>query len=255
MKKTVGILGGMGPEAGAYFFSLLIKHTRAAKDQEHVPTIIWSDPRVPDRTAAILGKGPSPLPLLAAGARGLRRAGAELLVIPCLTAHYFLERLRKANPIPIVSLLEETVRFIRRRHPRLGCVGLLASSGTVRSGLFQGALAGIGVKVLTPDEPAQMKVMAAIYGRRGIKAGITAGKPKTLLRGVASSLIRSGARAIIAGCTEVPLALGAKDLSVLFLDPLDIAARACVRRAGYPLREPKRADGISSLMRGGSAKH
>jgi aspartate racemase len=137
MKKTVGVLGGMGPEASAYFYGLLIKRTRAARDQEHIPTIIWSDPRVPDRTAAILGKGPSPLPLLLAGAKRLQRAGADFLVIPCLTAHYFLDELRRASPLPIISLLEETARFIRRSYPRLGCAGLLASSGTARTGLFQ----------------------------------------------------------------------------------------------------------------------
>jgi aspartate racemase len=236
MKKTIGVLGGMGPEASARFYSLLIKRTRAARDQEHIPTIIWSDPRVPDRTAAILGKGPSPLPLLLAGAKRLQRAGADFLIIPCLTAHHFLNELRKASGIPIVSLLEETARFIQRRRPPLGCTGLLASSGTVRSGLFQKALAGADVRVLVPAESEQKKVMAAIYGRRGIKAGVTAGKPRTVLRGVARQLIRRGARAIIAGCTEVPLALGAKDLTVPFLDPMDIAARTCVRLAGYPLR-------------------
>jgi len=236
MKKTIGVLGGMGPEASAYFYGLLVKHTRAAKDQEHIPTVIWSDPRVPDRTAAILGKGPSPLPLLIAGAKGLHRAGADFLVIPCLTVHYFLDELRRASPLPIVSLLEETARFIRRRHPRLGCAGLLASSGTARTGLFQRALAGAGVEVLVPAESEQKKVMEAIYGRRGIKAGTTAGRPRTLLRGVASRLIRRGARAIIAGCTEVPLVLGAQDLPVPFLDPMDIAARLCIRRAGYKLR-------------------
>jgi aspartate racemase len=236
MKKTVGVLGGMGPEASAYFYGLLIKRTRAARDQEHIPTIIWSDPRVPDRTAAILGKGPSPLPLLLAGAKRLQRAGADFLVIPCLTAHYFLDELRRASPLPIISLLEETARFIRRSYPRLGCAGLLASSGTARTGLFQRALAGAGVEVLVPAEPEQKKVMEAIYGRGGIKAGTAAGRPRMLLRGVASRLIRRGARAIIAGCTEIPLALGATDLPVPFLDPMDIAARRCIRRAGYKLR-------------------
>ena len=238
MKKTIGVLAGMGPEAGAYFYGLLLRHTRAAKDQEHIPTILWSDPRVPDRTEAILGKGPSPLPRLVAGAKGLKLGGADFLVIPCVTAHYFLKELGKASPLPIVSLLDETVRFIRSRHPRLGCVGLLASSGAVRSGLFQKALARAGVQVLLPGESGQKKVMTAIYGRHGIKAGFIAGEPRTLLRGVASSLVRRGAKAIIAGCTEVPLALGAKDLPVPFLDPMDIAARACVRRAGYTLRRP-----------------
>jgi aspartate racemase len=236
VKKIIGILGGMGPEATAYFYSLLIKHTRAAKDQEHIPAVIWSDPRVPDRTAAILRGGPSPLHRLAAGARGLRRAGANFLVIPCLTAHYYLDELKKACPIPVVSLLQETERFLKRSRPRLRCVGLLASSGTIRSGLFQKAMARVGVQVLVPSESEQKKVREAIYGRQGIKAGFTSGKSKTLLRGVASHLIRLGAQAIMAGCTEVPLALKPEDLPAPILDPMDIAARSCILRAGFKLR-------------------
>ena len=236
MKKIIGILGGMGPEATAYFYGLLIKHTRAAKDQDHIPVLIWSDPRVPDRTAALLRGGPSPLPRLAAGARGLRRAGANFLVIPCLTAHYYLDELRKVCPIPVVSLLEETERFLKRSRPRLRCVGLLASSGTIRSGLFQKAMAKAGVQVLAPSESGQKKVMEAIYGRQGIKAGFTSGKSKTLLRRAAAHLIRRGGQAILAGCTEVPLALKPEELPAPILDPMDITARSCVLRAGFQLR-------------------
>ncbi len=236
MTKTIGILGGMGPEATAYFYGLLIRRTRAARDQEHVPVVIWADPRIPDRTAAILRRGPSPLPALQRGLRALERAGADLAVIPCITAHVFLEKLRASSPLPVVSLVEETVRFLRSEKPRCKTAGLLASSGTVTSGLFQSALDAAGLSVLTPVAAEQKRVMEAIYGERGIKAGFTRGRPAKLLREIAARLVRRGARVIIAGCTEVPLALQAGDIAVPLLDPLDIAARACILRAGFPIK-------------------
>ena len=236
MKKTIGILGGMGPEATAHFYSLLIRRTRAARDQDHVPVIMWADPRVPDRTAAILRGGPSPVPALLRGLRALRRAGADFAVIPCLTAHVFMKEIQASSQLPFVHLVEETLKFLRTEMPRRRVTGLLASSGTIAAGLFQSSFAPAGLEVLVPAPAEQEKIMGAIYGPRGIKAGFTRGRPRMLLRGAAARLIRRGARVVIAGCTEVPLALQEGDLEVPLLDPMDIAARACLIRAGFPIK-------------------
>lgn len=231
-KKTVGILGGMGPEATAHFYRLLIRETLAGRDQDHIPVVIWADPSVPDRTEAVLGLGPSPVQAILRGLRALRRAGADFAVIPCLTAHCFLNRLGAAKPLPVVSLIGETKRRLRIQWPGVRKVGLLASSGTVASGLFQRTLAAGGIKVLVPDAGDQALVMEAVYGRRGIKAGFTGARPRVLLRRVAGRLVERGAGAVIAGCTEIPLALRPGDVGVPFLDPMDVAARACILRAG-----------------------
>src|SRR4030042_3085815 len=107
MRKTIGILGGMGPESTAHFFSLIIKNTAAAKDQDHIPVLIYNLPQIPERTPAILGKGPSPVPLLRKGVRTLARAGADFIVIPCISAHPFLRDVRRSSAVPILRLLEE----------------------------------------------------------------------------------------------------------------------------------------------------
>ncbi len=231
-RKTLGILGGMGPEATAYFFELVIRLTDAEEDQDHVPVVIRSDPRVPHRTRAILEGGPSPLPCLIEGARALRAAGADFAVMPCVTAHYFLPELAARVKIPFVSLLDESLKFLRKEHPGVRKVGLVATTGTVRSGIVSDAFAPGGIEVLIPAEADQARVMEAIYGPKGIKAGFMTGSSRRAVLGVARRLVRNGAQAVMAGCTEIPLVLRAEDLDVPFVEPMLIGARACVIRAG-----------------------
>jgi len=238
--KTIGILGGMGPEATAYFFDLVVKNTRAFKDQNHVPVIVCNLPAIPDRTAAILRGGPSPLPLLVRGAKALHRAGADFAVIPCVTAHYFHSALAGRSPIPVVHLLDETVADVRKRHPRIKTIGLLASSGTVVSRIVHDAFAAAGIDVLVPSEREQKRVMDAIYGKKGVKAGIKAGLPRKAVLDAAAGLIRAGAQGIVAGCTEVPLVLNEDDLPVPLIEPMLIGARACITKAGGRTRETRR---------------
>jgi aspartate racemase len=235
-RKTLGILGGMGPEATAYFFELIIRHTAANEDQDHVPVVIRSDPRVPHRTKAILEGGPSPLPCLIEGARALASAGADFAVMPCVTAHYFHPELASRVKIPFVSLLDEARKFLQKEHPAVRKVGLIATTGTVRSGIVADIFARAGIEVLAPAEADQLRVMEAIYGPNGIKAGFLTGNSRRTVLAVARRLVRNGAGAIMAGCTEIPLVLRAEDLAVPFVEPMLIGARACILRAGGRLR-------------------
>lgn len=236
MKKTIGVLGGMGPEATALFFKLIIERTRAGRDQEHIPVIIDCDPRIPDRTAAILGTGPSPVRRLLAGGRRLAGAGADFIVMPCLSAHAFLPKVEPRLPVPLVSLVDETCRWAGQASPRLRRVGLLATTGTVRSGIFDRAFQAAGIEVIVPSAAGQRRLMSAVYGKDGIKAGGRSRRPGARILGVCRELVRRGAQAIVAGCTEVPLALADEALPVPLIEPMRIAAEACIRRAGYPLR-------------------
>jgi aspartate racemase len=228
--KTIGILGGMGPEATAHFFRLVIENTAAGSDQDHAPVLVWNDPRVPARTEAILRKGPSPLPRLLRGVRILEAGGAGLVVMPCVTAHHWASRIAAAGRVPFVNLLEEAVNFALAEMPGLKRAGLVASSGTIASGLWPRAFERTGVEILTPEPGEQETVMEAIFGRRGIKAGHTSGPSRDAVLRTAGRLVRRGAEAIIAGCTEV-------DLAVPLIEPMTIAARACLLRAGCPLKE------------------
>ena len=236
MPKTIGVLGGMGPEATVYFFGLIVARTRAGTDQDHIPVLIDCNPRVPDRTAAILGRGPSPAPALLAGARRLAGAGADFLVVPCLSAHAFLREIEPKSPVPFVSLVDETCRYVRRAMPGVGKVGLLATTGTVHSGMFDEAFRTAGAEVLVPGADGQRRLMDAIYGRGGVKAGGKTGLPRRTILAVCRELVRRGAQAVIAGCTEIPLAVREEDLPVPLVEPMRIAAEACILKAGGRLK-------------------
>jgi aspartate racemase len=229
----------MGPEATAYFFSLIIRRTAAGRDQDHIPVIIDCNPKIPERTASILGRGPSPARQLLAGARRLAGAGADFIVVPCVTAHAFLPWVQARTPIPFVSLLDEARAYAERAMPGLRRAGLLASTGTIRSGLFTRAFGAAGIEVIVPSDAEQCRVMEAVYGKGGIKAGHTSGAPKRQILGISRRLIRRGAQAIIGGCTEIPLVLRDDDISVPFIEPMRIAAEASIRKAGYRLKKNK----------------
>ena len=237
MNKTIGILGGMGPEATSYFFDLIIRNTRAARDQEHIPVLIYSNPRVPPRTDAMENRAPDPTPFLVEGIQALIRAGADFMVMPCITAHFFLPQALSQVKIPVVNLLDQSAAWGRENIPGLKTAGLISSSGTIKSGLFHRAFEGAGMDILTPEPGEQEGVMEAIFGPEGIKAGNTTGPPRQTVLETARTLISRGAEAVIAGCTEIPLVLRDEDLPVPLIEPMKIAALECIRQAGHSIRQ------------------
>jgi len=226
---TIGVLGGMGPAATVDFYQKLIAATPAKQDQDHLKVVIVSDPRIPDRTAAIFGRGPDPTPALLAGAEVLVRAGADLIAIPCITAHHFYPQLQPAVSVPILHIVDATAASVAAEHPGVRRCGLLATSGTLRARLFEAHFESRGLAILRPEPGLQEAgVMPAIYA---VKAGANLAAARERIRGAAAALVAGGAQAIIAGCTEVPLLLAPADLPVPLIDPTAILARAAVRRA------------------------
>jgi aspartate racemase len=231
-EKIIGILGGMGPEATIDLFAKIVKGTTVKKDQNHLRILIDNNPKVPDRTLAIQKKGPSPLPQLIRSAKILENAGADFIVIPCVTAHYYYKPLQKKLNIPILNMVEMTAQYIKSRVKGISKVGLLATTGTIQAGLFQTSFSHTDLQWIIPTPEVQKKwVMEAIYGRRGIKAIGPSENSQRLILNACVKLVQEGAQAIIAGCTEVPLVLEEKDLSVPFIDPLSILAKAAIERA------------------------
>jgi len=237
MRQILGVLGGMGPAATRDFFDKLLRATPATRDQEHIPVLIYSNPQIPDRTAAIRGEGPDPLPALLETAEALIRAGATFLAIPCVTAHAFFEPLQRAVSVPILHLVDETASALAAERPALRRLGLLATSGTLQAHLFEPRFEPRGLEVLTcAPEIQREQVMGAIYGVKG-EGGLEASR--ALIQEAARHLIARGAEAIIAGCTEIPLILQDGDLPVPVLDPTWILAQAAVRRVLGEERRPR----------------
>lgn len=211
----VGVLGGMGPASTAEFLARLVRKTPAASDQEHLRTIVWSDPTIPDRSDALLGQGPDPTSALVAGVRRLVGAGADVLVIPCNTAHAFLVAVREASRVPVLSMIDAAAAAAVSDLPPGSRVGLVATTGTLASRVYDEALGRHGVAVVTPDASRQVEVMAAI---RAVKAG---SREDTAFRATMEALAAGGASRVIAGCTEVLLARSPEDVVVPVIDPVD----------------------------------
>ncbi len=235
-EKVIGVLGGMGPEATLDCFDKIIKNTPAEKDQDHLRVLIDCNPKVPDRTAAICENGESPVPIMLDGARSLTQAGADFIIIPCVSAHFFLDDLRGQIDIPILSIFDAVTEAVDKDNLTIRVVGLLATTGTVQGRLFQKRLEQNQIATITPVESDQEKVMSCIYNIKATQVRDRREKAKMELLEVANNLTKKGAQGIIAGCTEVPLALGPEDLQVPFFDPLLILARAAIMEAG---RKPR----------------
>ncbi len=227
-EKIIGVLGGMGPEATVDFFAKVVALTPAKKDQEHLRIIIDNNPKIPDRTEAILNKDRAIIPALTGTARNLEKAGADFIVIPCNTAHYFYEDMRKAVSIPVLHMIKEVVKAVQETLPDVRKVGLLATTGTATSGLYQKEFQQAGIEALAPEPPVQSEVMDAI-----LKIKSNHGKDearKTLLR-IGNDLIKSQAQAIVLGCTDIPLVIKNGDFSVPVFDSNQVLAEAAVRFA------------------------
>lgn len=232
MNGTIGILGGMGPEATVRMFTLIVERTKAETDQEHIPVLIFNNPKIPDRTGAIIGGGPSPLPSLIASAQKLESAGADLIIMPCHTAHYYYDEIITHITIPFLHLQEETGRFLVKEYKSLKKFGLLGTIATIRTGLFQRIFQRMGLEIIAPDETGQQKIMTAIYGPEGMKKGFKR-EPRELLLTVIEDLKKQGVEAIVAGCSEISLVLNAEELQLRVADPLRIIAEAAIIKAGY----------------------
>ncbi|SFC69176.1 aspartate racemase [Alkalibacterium subtropicum] len=224
-EKVIGVLGGMGPEATASFYRKVIRETKVQKDQDHFRTIIDSNPKIPDRTEAILYDGPSPVSEMVRTAKNLQQAGATVAVMPCITAHYFYSAIQNEVSIPIHHVLKGLNAYINEDYPDVDKIGVLSTSATKETGLFQQHL--LNKEIVYPNAFEQEnKVMRAIYGENGIKQGNTGNGPKQLLLEVADRLIKEEhCELIIGGCTEVELVLHSDDMTVPFIDPMRVAAR------------------------------
>jgi aspartate racemase len=228
MRQKIGILGGVGPEATADLFKKIIKVTPAKKDQDHVETIVISNSHIPDRTQAILYNGESPVAEMLYTAKLLDTLGVSCIIIPCNTAHYFLGDVQKEITTPILNMIEETVQHIRAEYAGVKKVGILGTSGTIKSKIYELALLAAGIETVIPDEDVQENfVMEAIYGTKGIKAGYKK-TPRTLLQYASLHLQEKGAQVIIQGCTEIPLVMTKRHCTQPQVDPTLVIAQKAV---------------------------
>lgn len=229
--KKLGILGGMGPLATCDLFRKVVENTAAKCDNDHIHIIIDNNSAIPDRTAAILRGGDDPLPRMRESLDRLTRAGAEVVIMGCNTAHYFYDALGEGCSVERLSMLDETMAYLRAQGIKKA--GLLASSGTVESGIYAKAAEKFGIELAVPQGKAQDAVMGVIYD--GVKAGVGDYDTADFLRTV-EALQAQGAQVMILGCTELPLAMEMYGLDFPAADPTLILARAAIVACGYEVK-------------------
>ena len=206
MMKKLGILGGMGPAASAEFVNRLIAQTSASCDQDHIPFVLWSDPRVPDRSTSLRNKDDLPLSWLLNGIQGLKSAGCNCIVIPCNTAHFWFDEMKKQASwnSKIIHIVDSVVDALQDVNVTNSTIGIIGTQATIELGLYQYKLNKLGWNCITPTkEEMDTLVQPAI---NLIKANNNeAAQP--LIMTVVNRLIDSGAKAVVLGCTELPLAV------------------------------------------------
>ncbi len=230
----IGVVGGVGPAATVSFLDTLVRATPATRDQDHLRFVVEQNPQIPDRTEHLIGDGPDPTLALYATCRKLQQADADVIAIPCNTAHAFVKHIQPRLGIPIVHMLRETVEFITRTFPAVQRIGLLATSGTVASRVYHDEIESAILQATAPEPAVQQQIMDVIYGPRGVKAGFLDARCRAAVEEAIAHLARRGAEVVILGCTELPL-LVAQDLdyrvdgrTIPVIDPADVLARRCI---------------------------
>ena len=221
---TLGILGGMGPAATAEFMKIMAEKAPAECDQEHPRMIVYSHTITPDRTAFLLGKGPDPYPSLKEGLEKLVDWGADILAVTCNTAHYFLDQFREELSVPLIHIVEETIKRAAERSPQ--GAWLTATLGTMRTGLYQRYADKMGYKLYIPGEDVQVEIHHATdlvkQGRQN-EAGCH-------FAPIVTELWAEKERPIVGACTEIPISYRGGGLpEEMLISSLDALAEAAIR--------------------------
>ena len=231
-KKTLGIVGGVGPLATMFIGEMIVRRTKAAKDQDHVNSIITNNTRIPDRTAFIMGRSDdNPVPVMIDDMAKLSSIGAEIIIIPCNTAHTFYDELQMGSPVPVIHMIRETMK--RAAQQGAVKVGVLATTGTVTSKVYQQAANEYGLEPVLPSQEIQEKVMSIIYDN--VKAGKNA--DKDTWREIVNHMENQGCDRVVLGCTELSIVKKEMDLPDFYLDSLIVLAETAILSCGYELAE------------------
>ncbi len=226
--STIGVVGGMGPEATNRFMSLITAFTPSRRDQDHIPVIAFSNCAIPSRVDALNGDAESPLPEMIRTGRVLEQAGANFLTMPCNIAHHFIDELRCGVSVPVLDMIGCTIEFMLRELPDLKSVGILSATPT--HGLYSARLRERDRVLIAPNGADQTRVMDAIYGPGGIKCGYI-DKPAATFDQIAQNLLEQGADVIVAACTEVSVALLERRPDYPFVDSMQVLAEESVQKA------------------------
>lgn len=240
--KTLGILGGMGPMATVDFYKKVVSMTAVRHEADHLHIIIDSNPHIPDRTKYILGDGKSPKVHMIKSLLKLEALGAEIIVMPCNTAHYFYNELIEYSEVPFLNMIHETANYLMQLPQMPKKVGLLATTGTYASGIYSKMLGNCPFDLVIPEEPTQKSIMQLIYK---VKSGNLKSEQK-LVNSIYEYFMKKNVEALILGCTELPIVFEQFGFQENVIDPTAILARAAILSAGGKLAKENNTTYLSS---------
>jgi len=229
--KTIGIIGGMGPLATVHLYERIVLRTKSLKDQDHVHVLIDSNTNIPDRTKAIIGNGEDPTVELIKSAKILENGGANFLIMPCNTAHYFIDIIKGSVHIPFINMPEETVKYTYDKYGSDTVVGILATDGTIKSKIYENYYSKLGIKTIVPEK-TQEKLMKFIYDV--IKSG-NYDQGTDLLFECVEELKGMGADTFLLGCTELSSAQYLYKFEGPFINPMEVLTEKSIIYAGGQL--------------------
>lgn len=227
--KKLGVIGGMGPEATSFFYARVIARTKAECDQEHIDMVILSHATMPDRTQAILsGAKDEFLTAIKKDTSALEMLGVSNIAIPCNTSHYFLDEIQASTKVPVINMIEESVRAVIAEYPKTKKIGIMGTDGTIKSGIYDRVCQKYGVASAIPPEKIQKNVMSLIYD--DIKTGKTGDTKK--FDQAYNSLMKQECDAIILACTELSVFKEYNRVPENCIDAMDILVKESILRSG-----------------------
>ncbi len=232
--KTLGILGGLGPLATVYFMDLIVKLTNADKDQDHISMVVFNHAAIPDRTDFILDSTkPNPLPMMIEDAKKLEKSGADYVVMPCNTAHFFYEQIQRNISVPMLNIIEETVRYAVENISGIKKLGILATKGTITAGAYQQMCEKYGIDWAVPTLADEQSLMNIIYNQ--VKAGKDININEFVR--IINNMKADGCDAVVLGCTELSVinkdfALNRNDV----IDSLEVLAKKSIILCGKKVK-------------------
>jgi len=231
MTKRLGILGGMGPAATAEFYRRLVEQTSASCDQEHIPVVIWGDPTVPDRSTSLMNRDDLPWEKLKAGILGLKSAGCNRIVIPCNTAHFWYDRMSQLG-VPIKHIVGSVATELKTLKIHSGTIGIIGTKATMSLGLYQHYLNDLGWSCVTPstsEMDTYVQPAIELIKSNDIEAA------HDLLMIAIDKLLSCGIKAIVLGCTEIPLAVKETEYkNIPLINSIDSLVKAAITEFKLP---------------------
>lgn len=230
-KKTLGIVGGMGSRAASMLFRKIIDCSPAVKDQDFIEIVLHNNSAIPDRTQAIVYGGASPIKEILRSIELFNQSRVDVVVLACVTSYHFLEEIQPHSKAEIINPIALVKEHILENYGFVKKIGLLATTGTLKTKLFQNEFQDSGIEMVLLNEEDQENIfMESVYMENGLKSSEISNKALNLFNQALPKLIAQGAELIIGGCTEVQIVLNNKIDNVPYIDVMDVAAKEVIRR-------------------------